>query len=126
MGAHDLQAATEGARADEPPAAEEEDRKADSGAAEESSLQDKEKLAAFLKSHGYTAADARRRVKVFGHKYPLHSAVKANDADMIRILMEAGANPAAKNSAGLTPRDFARKVDKKASHSSVMRALGGC
>lgn len=88
--------------------------------------QDKEKLAVFLKSHGYAAADVKRKVKLFGYKYPLHSAVKANDAEMVRILMDAGADPAAKNSSGQTPREFATKVDNKASHSRVIRALGGC
>merc|ERR1712196_625103 len=73
---------------------------------------DKEKLAAFLKVHGYSAADAKRKVKIFGYKYPLNSAVKANDPEMVRILMEAGADPAAKNSAGQTAKDFASKVDK--------------
>merc|ERR1711988_936719 len=78
----------------------------------EQQAKDKAKLEAFLKEHGYSGANAKR-TKMFKSKYPLHTAVKINDPDMVRILLAAGADAGAKNSGGLTPAQLAQKSDKQ-------------
>merc|ERR1712232_1346390 len=90
----------------------------------EQQAKDKAKLEAFLKEHGYTGANARR-TKMFKSKYPLHTAVKKNDPDLVRILLAAGADPAAKNSSGLTAAQLAQKTDKKGSRASLLLTLDG-
>eukprot|EP00929_Paragymnodinium_shiwhaense_P084025 TRINITY_DN4490_c0_g1_i4.p1 TRINITY_DN4490_c0_g1~~TRINITY_DN4490_c0_g1_i4.p1 ORF type:complete len:224 (-),score=73.02 TRINITY_DN4490_c0_g1_i4:88-759(-) len=84
---------------------------------------DAARLTAFLKEHGYSGANVKRTM-LFKSKYPLHSAVKVKDADMIRILRAFGADCAVKNSAGQTPLQLAQKSDKNGSHEGVIAALG--
>merc|ERR1712232_92708 len=89
---------------------------------QEQVARDKAKLEAFLKEHGYSGANAKR-TKMFKTKYPLHTAVKINDPDMVRILLSAGADGSAKNSAGQTPAQLAKKSDKQGSHAGLLLAL---
>jgi hypothetical protein len=91
---------------------------------EEQMRLDSQKLDAFLKEHGYTGANVKR-TKMLKSKYPLHTAVKKNDPDLVRILLAAGADPGAKNSAGLTAAQLAKKTDKKGSHASLLLTLDG-
>merc|ERR1712232_15690 len=91
---------------------------------QEQMARDKTKLDTFLKQHGYSGANAKR-TKMFKTKYPLHTAVKINDPDLVRILLAAGADGGAKNSAGLTPAQLAKKSDKQGSHSGLLLALDG-
>lgn len=89
---------------------------------QEQEAADKAKLEAFLKEHGYKGAN-EKRTKMFKTKYPLHTAVKVNDPDMVRILLAAGADAGAKNSAGQTPAQLAQKSDKSGSHAALLLAL---
>merc|ERR1712107_789935 len=79
---------------------------------QEQLAKDKTKLEAFLKEHGYSGPNAKR-TKMFKTKYPLHTAVKVNDPDMVRILLAAGADAGAKSSAGQTAAQLAQKSDKQ-------------
>jgi hypothetical protein len=81
------------------------------------------KLGAFLKEHCYAGVNAKRSNFVRKSKYPLHSAVKHKDAEMVRILCASGADPALKNSSGQTPVQFAQKSDKNGSHGAVLGAF---
>eukprot|EP00928_Gymnodinium_smaydae_P025900 TRINITY_DN204_c0_g1_i1.p1 TRINITY_DN204_c0_g1~~TRINITY_DN204_c0_g1_i1.p1 ORF type:complete len:250 (-),score=95.03 TRINITY_DN204_c0_g1_i1:192-872(-) len=86
---------------------------------------DSEKLQAFLKQHGYKDAKTKR-TKMFKSKYPLHSAVKLNDARIVKLLLEQGADATAKNSAGQTPATVAHNLQKDGSHTQVLALLEGC
>mmetsp|Transcript_45688 Transcript_45688/g.121170 ORF Transcript_45688/g.121170 Transcript_45688/m.121170 type:complete len:280 (-) Transcript_45688:89-928(-) len=58
--------------------------------------------------------------------YPLHCAVQENNNDMVSVLLRAGADPNALNSAGLTPLQVAFKMQKGAkfeSYKKTIRAL---
>lgn len=57
--------------------------------------------------------------------YPLHTAVKQRDADMISLLLWYKADPRAKNSHGKTPQDLAERANKKGLMDPVLAALGG-
>eukprot|EP00928_Gymnodinium_smaydae_P010586 TRINITY_DN1398_c0_g1_i1.p1 TRINITY_DN1398_c0_g1~~TRINITY_DN1398_c0_g1_i1.p1 ORF type:complete len:230 (+),score=49.15 TRINITY_DN1398_c0_g1_i1:70-759(+) len=86
---------------------------------------DSVKLQAFLKQHGYKDAKTKR-TKLFKSKYPLHSAVKLNDANVVKLLLEQGADPAATNSAGQTPATVAQNLQRDGSHEDVLAMLEGC
>eukprot|EP00928_Gymnodinium_smaydae_P025906 TRINITY_DN204_c0_g3_i1.p1 TRINITY_DN204_c0_g3~~TRINITY_DN204_c0_g3_i1.p1 ORF type:complete len:247 (-),score=89.56 TRINITY_DN204_c0_g3_i1:316-990(-) len=85
---------------------------------------DSAKLQAFLKQHGYKDATTKR-TKMFKSKYPLHSAVKLNDASIVKLLLAQGADPTAKNSAGQTPASLAQSLQKDGSHMQVLAQLEG-
>lgn len=89
------------------------------------SFADRATVADWLKRRGFSTVLSRRRSLVFGSTFPLHAAVKENDAEMIRLLVQAGADPALKNSSGQTPLRLAQKCDKKGSHFAALQVLGG-
>merc|ERR1719261_1019176 len=53
---------------------------------------DRQKMAAFLKAHGFSGGVNAKRTQFFKSKYPLHSAVKVKDVDMVKILLREGAD----------------------------------
>eukprot|EP00928_Gymnodinium_smaydae_P025905 TRINITY_DN204_c0_g2_i1.p1 TRINITY_DN204_c0_g2~~TRINITY_DN204_c0_g2_i1.p1 ORF type:complete len:248 (-),score=72.94 TRINITY_DN204_c0_g2_i1:214-900(-) len=86
---------------------------------------DSAKLWAFLIKHGYKDANTKR-TKLFKYKYPLHSAVKLNDASIVKLLLAQGADPTVKNSAGQTPTTVAQNLQKGGSHKAVIALIQGC
>merc|ERR1719195_2292883 len=78
----------------------------------------------FLKEHGYSDVEAPKR-KMLKTKYPLHTAAKKGDPKIVAALLEEGANPAKKNSAGQTAMQVAQQKNRNGSHADVLRALGG-
>jgi hypothetical protein len=76
----------------------------------------------FLRSKGYAGVNAKRRAG-FKTKYPLHSAVKENDPELIRLLLNSGANRCLKNSSGQTPLLLAQKSNRSGSHAAVIASL---
>jgi len=89
---------------------------------EELTPEDKAKVQSFLALRGFASITSGRR-RFLKTNYPLHAAVAANDADLIRLLLRAGADPWRKNSSGLTPRQLAQKSCRRGSHAEVLRAL---
>lgn len=83
----------------------------------------REKVEAWLKKNGF-AGVAEKKKGLFSSSYPLHAAVKSNDAEMVSMLVSMRADPQAKNSSGQTALQLAQKSDKNGSYSDVMRALG--
>eukprot|EP00929_Paragymnodinium_shiwhaense_P047520 TRINITY_DN240_c0_g1_i1.p1 TRINITY_DN240_c0_g1~~TRINITY_DN240_c0_g1_i1.p1 ORF type:complete len:244 (-),score=97.51 TRINITY_DN240_c0_g1_i1:284-1015(-) len=84
--------------------------------------EEKKRMEEFLKKHAFKGPDMKRS-KLLGFKFPLHSAVKHNDVEMVRILLANGANTSSKDSSGNTPYQLAQKVDKHGSHAMVMETL---
>jgi len=84
--------------------------------------EDKAKVDAFLKEHGYIAVNAKR-TKMMRTKHSLHTAVKCKNAEMCKLLLAAGADPALKNSAGQTAQQLALKSNAKGSHASCLAAF---
>jgi hypothetical protein len=67
----------------------------------------------YLKDNGYGDVNSKRK-KYFKYKYPLHSAVKEHNVDMVRRLLRCDADPTLTNSAGQTPRQLAEAMDARA------------
>jgi len=81
--------------------------------------EDAEKVAAFLRAKGFSGVTTGRR-KMLKTSYPLHAAVADKDAEMVALLLQAGADPAQKNSSGATPEQQALKLNKNGSHEAVL------
>merc|ERR1711879_59241 len=90
---------------------------------EQLSMQRRELVESFLREHGYSDVNAKRRCGLFKTKYALHSAVKENDRDVVRGLLNSGADPRLKNSKGQTPLQLAQKSDRGGSHADVIACL---
>jgi len=71
------------------------------------------KIGDFLARHGYATVDTKRKGKFGRYKFPLHTAVK-HDVDIVPLMLEAGANPANKNSAGKTPYEYTKQIKSPA------------
>lgn len=81
-------------------------------------------VAVFLKQNKFTGA-AAPKTTMLAKTYPIHCAAIKGDEQMVRMLLEEGADPAQKNSSGKTAAQVAQKKDSKGSHAGVLRALGG-
>jgi len=108
--------------------AADESRQKEELAARQREADEQKQLQAFLKEHGFTGINEKRsHFFLKKSKYPLHCAVKYKDADMVRVMLKSGADPAFKSSAGLTPWELALKLtvwpDNKLSHDLVLFAL---
>merc|ERR1712048_922394 len=55
--------------------------------------------------------------------YPLHEAAKRNDIEMVKMLVEEGANVEQMNSRKQTPLQRATQEDKNGSHKEIIRVL---
>jgi hypothetical protein len=80
---------------------------------------DKAKVARFLKANGFSRGVNTRRSHLLRVSYPLHSAVQQKDLESVRLLLEARASPASKNSAGRTPLQLAEKIPEDKGNAQV-------
>mmetsp|Transcript_165 Transcript_165/g.253 ORF Transcript_165/g.253 Transcript_165/m.253 type:complete len:231 (-) Transcript_165:134-826(-) len=85
--------------------------------------EDAEKVKAFLQSKGY-GEDVNGKRKTFRkYYYPLHDAVAEHDAELIRVLLAAGADPTLRSSSGKTALERANKWNNDGSLSQVCSVL---
>mmetsp|Transcript_46479 Transcript_46479/g.99525 ORF Transcript_46479/g.99525 Transcript_46479/m.99525 type:complete len:257 (-) Transcript_46479:372-1142(-) len=80
-------------------------------------------VAAFLLANGFTGGASGPKKGFINTTYPLHRAAKRGNANIVKYLLQEGANPSQKNSAGRTPAQVARKHDRNGSHAAVLRVL---
>lgn len=83
---------------------------------------EREKVKQFLVDHEYLGVNSKR-TKMMKTKYPLHTAVKLGDQEMVLLLLSCEANPNLKNSAGQTPKQLAIKLNKNGSHDGIIGVL---
>merc|ERR1712232_636698 len=81
-----------------------------------------EKVDRFLKFKGYAGVNAKRRAGLKS-KYPLHSAVKENNPELVALLLNSGADRSLKNSNGCTPLQLAQKSNRGGTHARVIACL---
>merc|ERR1712232_1425484 len=112
------------------------------GAAEETACQEAEvkakadadrKVTEFLKSRGFKGDVNSKKSSMLKSKYPLHVAVKEQDAEMVKLLLSAGADKSLKNSSGYTPvqkaeqyylQQYSKQKKGDAKSTEVLRAMG--
>jgi hypothetical protein len=111
---------------------EEEQRLAEQQAIEEHAKAEADKMVReYLASHGFKGGVNEKKKSILKYQYPLHVAVKEQKADMVKLLIQKGADMSVKNSSGRTPADKADQYNKKMKGAdkeksiSVIQALGG-
>jgi hypothetical protein len=78
----------------------------------------------FLHKWGFGGVNCPRKAKFFFLEYPLHRAVRVNDADLVHALIAIGADRQARSSRNETPTELARRLHKwRGSRAAVLREL---
>jgi len=85
-------------------------------------VDDAKKVRAFLHSNGFKDPNDLVRKK-WSKVTPLHLAVGQNNADVVKLLLAAGADPRKMNGKKETPLGLAQKLDKNGSHAAVVQEL---
>mmetsp|Transcript_16327 Transcript_16327/g.37668 ORF Transcript_16327/g.37668 Transcript_16327/m.37668 type:complete len:233 (+) Transcript_16327:82-780(+) len=85
--------------------------------------EDQERLSTFLTSKGYgTDVNGKRKTMMKFYR-PLHDAVHAKDDELVRILLEAGADPTMRSSSGKTPLERAERSNVDGSLTAIVERL---
>mmetsp|Transcript_54949 Transcript_54949/g.154141 ORF Transcript_54949/g.154141 Transcript_54949/m.154141 type:complete len:203 (-) Transcript_54949:72-680(-) len=86
-----------------------------------------QRLRCFLATSGFTGVNAPRKTGLTGLSrgltYPLHAAVRANNADAVAALLWAGADRSKRDSHGRSPAELARSLTRGDSHTKVLEVL---
>merc|ERR1712014_407245 len=83
----------------------------------------KDAIEKFLADHKFKGVNTGRK-SLTKTTYPLHEAAKRNDIEMVKFLVEEGANVEQKNSRKQTPSQRASQEDKNGSHQEMITMLG--
>lgn len=82
-----------------------------------------ERVGTWCKSHGYSNEHTKKKVFGGGTKFPLHTAVKYCDVDMVGLLLKCGVNRFAKDSKHQTPLQLAVKLNTTGSWDQIIELL---
>jgi len=77
----------------------------------------------FLREHGFTEHVNVPKRTLMTTKYPLHTAAKLGDAELVEMLIEERADPTLCDSRGLTPMQTAERHSNDGSHEAVLQVL---
>jgi len=90
---------------------------------EQERLEREQRVAAFLKQHGFATVNSIKR-SLMSSTYPLHKAAELGDDKLVAMLLKEGAQAWQKNSSGKTAAQVAEKKNSKGSHLQVLAVLG--
>jgi len=76
----------------------------------------------FLDKHGFSSVKSKRRW-LCHVQYPLHVAVNHRDADMVRLLLKAGASTSKADSSGRTPLALAEQRQRRMGRSGYQEVI---
>jgi len=85
-------------------------------------MDDKKKVRAYLHTNGFKGVNDLVRKK-FTKTTPLHTAVGQNDAEMIKLLLAAGADAQKFNGKNETAMKLALKLNNNNNHAAVVQVL---
>ncbi|CAE7228830.1 VAC14, partial [Symbiodinium sp. CCMP2456] len=89
---------------------------------QEELAQHKNEVMAWIKKQGFTGINNAKK-SFFSSTYPLHKAAEVGNAKMVKLLLEQGANPALKNSAGKTAQEVVLQKKKGESHKEAVKRV---
>jgi len=82
-----------------------------------------EKVNIWCKSHGFQDMNTQKKTLRGTTKYPLHTAVKNNNQDIVGGMLTAGVNKDVQDSKNQTPLQLAAKLNSDGSHCHVLTML---
>lgn len=78
----------------------------------------------WCKSNGFLDVSSQKKTLRGATKFPLHTAVKHENAEMVGLLLKCGANKGMRDSKNQTPKELATKMNKNGSHNQILAMLG--
>merc|ERR1712072_1635084 len=85
-------------------------------------LEDQKKIRAWLQANGFKQINDLVRKKL--NKYaPLHCAIQQNDVEMLKLLLQNGADASKVNGKNESALTVAQKMDKKGFHAAIVQML---
>jgi len=81
------------------------------------------RIDSFLREHGFTEHTNVPKRTLMTTKYPLHTAAKLGDAELVEMLIEERADPTLCDSRGLTPMQTAERHNIDGSHEAVLQVF---
>lgn len=86
---------------------------------------DREKVCCFLEQHGFGGIGARRRRLLSGGAFtlPLHRAAATNNAEAVRLLLQARASCHQTDGRGRTALQLAQQKDRRGTHAETIVIL---
>lgn len=121
-------AAEEKKRLEEARKAEEAKKESEAAAAKKKEQENKAKdlktMKDFLTTGSFEDVNAKKKTSALGsYTFPLHTAVKQNDPELVRILLENGADIKLETKGKKTALDKAEKINIDGSHGKVISFL---
>jgi len=86
-------------------------------------LEAEERVTAWCKQNGFQDMHTQKNTFVGATKFPLHTAVKYNNREIISMMLLAGTQKNVKDSKMQTPRELAIKMNKDGSHNEIILRL---
>merc|ERR1712039_307660 len=91
---------------------------------EEKQMQEaSEKVRVWCQSNGYQNMHSEKKTLKGNKKFPLHTAVKQQNAEMVELIVKCGGQKDCKDSKGVTPMQQAEKLCKGANRDRILAAL---
>jgi len=82
-----------------------------------------EKVNAWCKQNGYQDMNTSKKTFRGGMKFPLHTAVKYSNQEIIRMMLLDGVNKDVRDSKNQTPCQLAAKVNNNGTHGEILTML---
>lgn len=89
----------------------------------EAKLEAEQKATEWCKKNGFKNIHTPKKTFRGALKFPLHTAVKHKNEEMVSMLLRAGAEKNDKDSNNLTPSELAAKLNKDESHMQIISEL---
>jgi len=86
-------------------------------------LEAEEKVMEWCKWNGFQDMHTQKKTFMGATKFPLHTAVKYNDREIISMMLLAGVQTNVMDSKMQTPRELAIKLNKDGSHNEIILML---
>jgi hypothetical protein len=84
-----------------------------------------EKVTAWCKDNGFQDLNTRKTTFRGATKFPLHTAVKHNNQEIIGMMLIVGAQKNVRDSKNHTPSELAASLNKNGSHNQAIAMLCG-
>jgi len=78
----------------------------------------------WCKSSGFQEMNSQKKTLRGGTKFPLHTAVKHKNGEMVAMMLRCGANRDARDSKKQTPAELAAKLNTNGAYANIVAILG--